>query len=80
MAQVQKKWGKSFEIANAKLNFAPAEGPRFFAPYGWKTRQYRNFLEEAPRLNRDIPFGWKMRKNPLLKDGVAWLEQQNLEF
>lgn len=79
MAQVKKKWGKSFANANAKLQFAPPEGPKFFTPYGWKTRQYRNLLAEAPRFNRDLPFGWEMRKNPLLKDGVAWLQPEHFK-
>lgn len=77
MQQVQKKWGKSFNAANAKLQFAPAEGSKFFAPYGWRTRQYSNFLQEAPRLNRDVPFGSLLRQKRLFKDGVVWLEQQN---
>ena len=77
MQQVQKKWGKSFNAANAKLQFAPAEGSKFFARYGWRTRKYTNFLQEAPRLNRDVPFGSLLRQKPLFKDGVVWLEQQN---
>ncbi|MGG6268096.1 class I SAM-dependent methyltransferase [Leptolyngbya sp. AN03gr2] len=67
-------WGEQFTAANAALKFAPETGANFFRSYGWEPQTFRLFLEEARRLNRDVPFGWLLRKVPqLLNDGVALL-------
>ena len=44
--------------ANAPFRFAPAENTRFFAPYGWREREFRSTWEDAKRLNRRMPGAW----------------------
>ena len=38
--------------AGAPFKFAPAEGPGFFAPLGWKPAQVASLLKTAGRLKR----------------------------
>jgi methyltransferase (TIGR00027 family) len=42
--------------AGAPYLFAPAEGPEFFAPYGWQALEVRSLLKTAGRLHRLPPF------------------------
>ena len=51
------------ELAQGKVcwRFAPEEGARFFLPSGWHVAEFRATMEEAARLNRDMPFGWLWR-------------------
>jgi hypothetical protein len=52
---MKKHLGKDLLAANADMYFAPAEGPEFFRPYGWKLLEFRDFLDEGRRLHREIP-------------------------
>jgi methyltransferase (TIGR00027 family) len=70
----KQTWGEQLDAANAALHFAPEAGPDFFYPYGWQTQEFRLNLQEAHRLNRDVPFGWLLRKLPIFKDGVVLLK------
>ncbi|MCX6102082.1 MAG: SAM-dependent methyltransferase [Proteobacteria bacterium] len=53
---IKLKWGKYFEAANAVMNFAPAEGPGFFVPYGWIPHSFKSSFLEAIRIGR-APWG-----------------------
>ncbi|HEX3094391.1 MAG TPA: SAM-dependent methyltransferase [Candidatus Angelobacter sp.] len=53
--RMKKHLGKDLCAANADMYFAPAEGPEFFRPLGWKLLEFRDFLDEGRRLNREIP-------------------------
>jgi methyltransferase (TIGR00027 family) len=55
VARMKKHLGKDLRTANADMYFAPAEGPEFFRPHGWKLLEFRDFLDEGRRLNREIP-------------------------
>lgn len=44
--------------ANAPFRFAPKESTRFFAPFGWREREFRSTWEDAKRLNRRMPGAW----------------------
>jgi len=55
VARMKKHLGKDLRAANADMYFAPAEGPEFFGPHGWKLLEFRDFLDEGRRLNREIP-------------------------
>ena len=46
---------------NARMQFAPREGPAFFQPYGWQVADFRPSYEEARRLKRELPAGWLLR-------------------
>jgi methyltransferase (TIGR00027 family) len=53
-----KYWGKELASANAPMRFAPAEGPEFFRPQGWRLVEFREFLDESRRLKREMPGAW----------------------
>jgi methyltransferase (TIGR00027 family) len=83
VARMKKHLGKDLRAANADMFFAPAEGPGFFRPHGWKLLEFRDFLAEGRRLNREIPmarfgrmiepiFPWYIRRmRKLWRSGVA---------
>jgi hypothetical protein len=49
---MQKKMGKVFDEAAAPFKFAPAEGPEFFAKFGWKPARVRSMFHAAGELKR----------------------------
>ncbi|CAA7602327.1 Methyltransferase Ppm1/Ppm2/Tcmp [Acididesulfobacillus acetoxydans] len=57
----QAGWSKATEAGDAKMQFAPEEGPDFFAPYGWKVAETRSMGLEARRLHREMPLAWLWR-------------------
>ena len=48
----------SYATARAPFQFAPAEGPGFFVPHGWRPIDVRSMLKTAARLKR-VP--WILR-------------------
>jgi methyltransferase (TIGR00027 family) len=49
---LQKNMGPEFSQGGTALKFGPAEGPGFFAPYGWKPVDVRSPLKAAARFGR----------------------------
>ena len=49
---MQKNMGSHLEQSGSPLKFAPAEGPEFFTPYGWRPVEVRSFLKTAAKLGR----------------------------
>jgi methyltransferase (TIGR00027 family) len=49
---MQRSTGKQLSEAGAAFKFGPAEGPGFFLPIGWKSREVQGFLKTAAQLNR----------------------------
>jgi methyltransferase (TIGR00027 family) len=58
---MKKSWGKSVQQGNAPFLFAPAEGTRFFEPFGWREAEFRSAGEEARRLHRQMRGMWIWR-------------------
>ena len=58
LKMMQKQVGATLERANAPLKFAPAEGPWFFEPTGWKVIEARGSLKSAAKV---------MKLSPLLR-------------
>jgi methyltransferase (TIGR00027 family) len=58
---MKKYWGRNLEAGNAPFQFAPADGTRFFEPYGWREAQFRSTIEDAHRLRREMPMMWLWR-------------------
>lgn len=52
MKMLQKRIGSHLDAANAPFKFAPAEGPEFFRPHGWKPVDVHSLLKAAARFNR----------------------------
>lgn len=55
LARLKRNWDSTLRPAGAAMRFAPAEGLRFFGPYGWTTVETRSLLDEAQRLGREMP-------------------------
>lgn len=53
-----RRWKGPQGLANAPFRFAPAEGTAFFAPYGWREREFRSTMTEAKRLKRAPASSW----------------------
>jgi len=53
LKRLKKTWGKSLE--KSPMIFAPEESTRFFEPYGWHEKEYRNTFDESIRLDRTMP-------------------------
>lgn len=58
LAMMNKRYDNQLGAANAPMIFGPAEGPAFFAPFGWREREFRSMWEESFRLKRTMPLGW----------------------
>ena len=58
LKMLKKNMGKQLSQAGAPPKFGPAEGPGFFAPYGWKVSEVRSPLKTAARFKR---LSWGMR-------------------
>jgi O-methyltransferase involved in polyketide biosynthesis len=56
-----RHWGKATDEGDASFRFAPAEGTRFFASFGWREAQFRSTWEESRRLDRSFPLAWLWR-------------------
>jgi methyltransferase (TIGR00027 family) len=56
-----RTWGRRAKAGVAPFQFAPAEGPAFFQPFGWREASIRSFLEEARRIHREMPMAWLWR-------------------
>ena len=55
---MQRSWGKRAAEGNAPFLFAPAEGPKFFEPAGWRELEFRSSWLESRRLNRQMRGAW----------------------
>jgi methyltransferase (TIGR00027 family) len=69
------RMGRMLAAANAQFRFAPAEGPAFFEPLGWRCVQVESILKAAVRLGR-VPLLLRMLV-PLFerhssKRGYSW--------
>ena len=54
LKRLNKTWNKA--LAKAPLIFGPAEGTKFFAPHGWREKEYRPIFDESIRLKRTMRF------------------------
>lgn len=61
LKRVQKWWGKHMKAANASMRFGPAEGTKFFEPYGWREAEFHDLLRAAFRINRPVPMAWVIK-------------------
>jgi hypothetical protein len=58
---IQRSWGSRLEKGNAPFQFAPADGTKFFEPFGWREVEYRSAMEEGHRLKREMSGAWLWR-------------------
>ncbi len=58
---MKKQWARVVDEGGASFRFAPEQGTAFFAPHGWREREFRSAMEEARRLHREMPNAWLYR-------------------
>ncbi len=58
---MKRMWGKNVDAGNAPFQFAPASGTQFFAPYGWREKEFFSSMDEARRLKRELRMMWLWR-------------------
>ena len=66
LKMLQKNLGE-LEKAGSPLKFAPAEGPGYFTPAGWKPAEVYSMIKTAARIKR-LPFGLRL---------LSWLPESN---
>jgi len=68
LKMIQKNTHAQFDVAVARLKFAPANGPDCFLAHGWKLLEVRSILKTAAKINRLTFF---MRLISLLPENPA---------
>jgi methyltransferase (TIGR00027 family) len=88
LKRVQRWWGKQMKAANARMQFAPQEGTKFFEPLGWREAEFYDLFLSSLRINRPMPMAWMLKvqmklfpkrsqKNlAKMRSGVALLERK----
>lgn len=61
LAFLAKRWQPTMLQGNAPFRFGPADGTGFFAPQGWREREFHSTMADAYRLKRTMPLGWFWR-------------------
>jgi len=57
LKMMERTWGRAV-TSKAPFRFAPAEGTRFFEPFGWRETEFRSTWEESLRLKRTMRLAW----------------------
>jgi methyltransferase (TIGR00027 family) len=55
---LEKQWAPTLRDGNAPFQFGPANGTKFFAPFGWRESEFRSTWDEALRLKRTMTGAW----------------------
>ena len=50
-----KHLDRNLKSGNAPFRFAPENGTAFFAPMGWREREFRSTWDESLRIDRSVP-------------------------
>ena len=74
LRMMQRDWGGEVRKGSAPFRFAPAEGPEFFRPFGWRLAERRSTVEEARRLRREHPLAWLWRLLGPITSAHRWEE------
>lgn len=64
---LEKHWAPRLREGNAPMQFGPAQGTGFFAPFGWREAEFRSTWDESWRLDRTMPGAWLWRLLAMLQ-------------
>jgi len=56
MKMMTRMWSKSMKHGQARFQFAPVEGTKFFERFGWREAEYYSNWDESARLKRGLWF------------------------
>src|SRR5208337_596292 len=74
LALINRKWGKHFAAANAKMAFAPTDWRKFYRDRGWEAVSFAEMAQTAFQENRE-PGSLKVMRI-LRKLFPAWYEKR----
>jgi methyltransferase (TIGR00027 family) len=58
---LEKQWAPKLREGNAPFQFGPRENTAFFAPFGWREREFHSTWQDALRLKRLPRHAWLWR-------------------
>ena len=61
LQMLQRSWNRQLASADSHVQFAPEEGAKFYERLGWQVAEFRESLEEAHRLRREMRYAWLIR-------------------
>ena len=61
LKMMDKMWGDDVHKGSAPFLFAPEDNTKYFEKYGWREISYRNQMDEARRLHRQMAGAWLWR-------------------
>lgn len=62
LKKLQNLWNDKLSLIDATMKFAPKNPKDFFNRYCWKNIKFYSILDEAKKLNRDMPGAAKWRR------------------
>lgn len=86
LQMLQRSWNRQLASADSRMQFAPDDGAKFYERLGWEVAEFRESLEEAHRLRREMRYAWLIRflirisppkrREMYGKDGFVLLERE----
>jgi methyltransferase (TIGR00027 family) len=62
LLKMMDRWLKSPTLKqNAPFKFGPEASTEFFRPHGWRVKEWRSSMDEATRIDREMPMMWMVR-------------------
>jgi methyltransferase (TIGR00027 family) len=86
LQMLQRSWNSRLATGNARVQFAPEDGVKFYERLGWRVAEFRLSMQEAHRLRREMRYAWLIRfwirisppkrREMYGKDGFVLLERE----
>lgn len=86
LQMLQRSWNSQLATGNARVQFAPEDGVKFYERLCWRVAEVRLSMEEAHRLRREMRYAWLIRvlirispperREMYGKDGYLLLERE----
>lgn len=86
LQMLQRSWNSQLATGNARVQFAPEDGVKFYERLCWRVAEFRLSMEEAHRLRREMRYAWLIRflirispperREMYGKDGYLLLERE----
>lgn len=86
LQMLQRSWNSQLATGNARVQFAPEDGVKFYERLCWRVAEFRLSMEEAHRLRREMRYAWLIRflrrispperREMYGKDGYVLLERE----
>lgn len=61
LQMLQRSWNSQLATGNARIQFAPEDGVKFYERLCWRVAEFHLSMEEAHRLRREMRYAWLIR-------------------